>query len=139
MKHGHIGRFNYQQHGPGVVGINKTLIQQRLLVKFSCDPHINSLLRALLPCVIIRLCVQWLPQHYKANAKANPLRLETKQGELYLYTFKCVNCRGNHQADSNLCLFWKHCFHSKWHSNKYQELYDNRRKLICSIMSRTQV
>ena len=63
MKHGHKGRFNYQQYGPGVVCINRTLIQQRLLVEFSCDPHVDSLLRALLACVIIGLCVQWLPQH----------------------------------------------------------------------------
>ena len=33
---------------PCVTYINRVEIWQRLLVKFSCDPHINSLLRALL-------------------------------------------------------------------------------------------
>ena len=60
----HQGRSNYSQHGPCVTYINRVAIQQRLLVKFSCNPHINSLLRALLPCVIIGLCVQWLPQYH---------------------------------------------------------------------------
>ena len=31
------------------------------------------------------------------------------------YTFKYINCKGDHQADSNICPFW-------WHSKKYQEL-----------------
>ena len=66
MKYGHKDRFNYQQHGPGIVCINRTLIQQRLLVKFSCNPHINRLLRALLVCVTIRLCNQWLSQQKTA-------------------------------------------------------------------------
>ena len=71
MKHKHKSRCNYQQHGPGVVCINRTLIQQRLLVKFSCDFYINSLLRALLPCVIIGLCVQWLLQQYPSQFMDN--------------------------------------------------------------------
>ena len=41
----------------------------------------------------------------KTNSKTNLLRLETKQGELCLYSFRCLNCKGDHQADSNLCLF----------------------------------
>jgi len=51
----------------------------------------------------------------KANEKTNPLWLETKWGKLCLHTFKCSNCWGNHQADSNLCLFWKHRFNYKWY------------------------
>ena len=47
--------------------IYRVTIQQRLLVKFSCDPHIDSLLRALLVRVTIGLCVQWLPQHLQQN------------------------------------------------------------------------
>ena len=47
--------------------IYRIAIQQRLLVEFSCDHYINSLLRALLPCVIIGLCVQWLPQHWPSK------------------------------------------------------------------------
>ena len=41
----------------------------------------------------------------KANPKINPLRLETKKGELYPHSFKCLNCHGDHQANSNLCPF----------------------------------
>ena len=62
--HGHQGRVIQCQHRPHINYINRVAIQQKLLVKFSCNPHINSLLRALLVCVIIGLCVQWLPQHY---------------------------------------------------------------------------
>ena len=38
---------------------------------------------------------------YKANEKTNLPRLETKKDELCPHTFKCSNCWGNHQADSN--------------------------------------
>ena len=46
----------------------------------------------------------------KANAKINPPRLEPKKGEPCPYSFKCSNCRGDHQADSNQCPFWRHRF-----------------------------
>ena len=46
----------------------------------------------------------------KMNNKINLPRLETKKGGPYPHSFKCLNCRGNHQADSNQCLFWKHRF-----------------------------
>ena len=49
----------------------------------------------------------------KANNKINPPRLETKKGVLCPYSFKCINCKGNHQADSSDCPFWKHCFNKK--------------------------
>ena len=64
MTYKHQDRSNYLQHGSCVTYINRVAIQQRLLVEFSCDLHINSLLRALLTCVIIGLCVQWLPQYF---------------------------------------------------------------------------
>jgi len=41
----------------------------------------------------------------KANAKMNPLRLKMKQCKLCLYTFKYLNCKGKHQANSNVCSF----------------------------------
>ena len=41
----------------------------------------------------------------KANFKMNPLHLKTKQGEPCLHIFKYLNCKGNYQADSNVCLF----------------------------------
>ena len=44
----------------------------------------------------------------KANFKTNPLHLETKQDEPYLYTFKYLNYKGDYQANSNACPFWKH-------------------------------
>ena len=37
----------------------------------------------------------------KANAKINPPRLETKKGKPCPHMFKCSNCKGDHQADSN--------------------------------------
>ena len=46
----------------------------------------------------------------KANPKTNPLRLETKQGKPCPHSFRYLNCKGDHQANSNLCPFWKHCF-----------------------------
>ena len=53
--------------------------------------------------------------HCKANEKTNPLWLETKKGDPYPYLSKCSNCRGNHQADSNQCPFWRHQFNREWH------------------------
>lgn len=45
--------------------------------------------------------------YYKAKFKINPLRLETKKEKLYIHFFKwyCINCKGEHQADSKLCPF----------------------------------
>ena len=42
----------------------------------------------------------------KVNPKTNPIRLETKQGELCPYMFKCSNYQEDHQADSNQWSFW---------------------------------
>ena len=44
----------------------------------------------------------------KANDKINPPRLETKKDEPCPHSFKCSNCKGDHQADSNHCPFWRH-------------------------------
>ena len=46
----------------------------------------------------------------KANPKTNPPHLEMKKGKSCPYSFKCPNCQGNHQADSNSCPFWRHRF-----------------------------
>ena len=64
----------------------------------------------------------------KANPKINPPRLETKKGEPCPHSFKCLNCRSDHQADSNLCLFWRHRFNREWHLKKYAEIRVNRFK-----------
>ena len=37
----------------------------------------------------------------KANFKTNPSKLETKQNKPCSYLFKCLNCKGDYQADSN--------------------------------------
>ena len=47
---------------------------------------------------------------YKTNFETNPLRLKTKQDKSCLHIFKYINCKGKHQADSNICPFWRYCF-----------------------------
>ena len=74
----------------------------------------------------------------KANEKSNPSRLETKKGEPCPHTSKCSNCWGNHQADSNLCPFWRHRFNREWQQKKYSEIHDNRTKSICSSTNSKQ-
>ena len=68
----------------------------------------------------------------KANTKINLPRLETKKGEPCPHLFKCSNCHGDHQADSNLCPFWRYRFNRKWHQKKYAEICVNRSKSIHS-------
>ena len=68
----------------------------------------------------------------KANDKTNPPRLETKKGEPCPHVFKCSNCKGDHQADSNACPFWRHRFHREWHVKKYAEIRENRSSSIRS-------
>lgn len=58
----------------------------------------------------------------KANSKTNLPRLEMKKGDPCPHNFKCTNCKGEHQADSYKCSFWKHRFDRQWHSKKTQEL-----------------
>jgi len=66
----------------------------------------------------------------KANFKINLSRLETKQNELCSHIYKYSNCKDDHQADSNQCLFWKHCFNREWYSKKYKELHKSGRQSI---------
>ena len=68
----------------------------------------------------------------KANAKINPPRLETKKGDSCPHLFKCSNCRRDHLANCNQCLFWHHRFNREWHLRKYAEIRENRSKSICS-------
>jgi len=70
----------------------------------------------------------------KASEKSNPPWLEMKKGESCLHTFKCSNCQGNHQANSNLCLFWRHRFNKEWQQKKYAKICENRVKSIRSIV-----
>jgi len=71
----------------------------------------------------------------KANAKINPPRLETKKGKPYPHLFKCSNYKGDHQADSNICPFWRHRFNREWHVKKYAEIRENRSQSVCSEMN----
>ena len=71
----------------------------------------------------------------KANNKINPPRLEMKKGDPCPHTFKCSNCWGDHQADSNQCPFWRYRFNREWHQRKYTKICENRSKSICSEMN----
>ena len=71
----------------------------------------------------------------KANDKTNPPRLETKKGEPCPHSFKCSNCKGDHQADSVHCPFWRHQFNREWHVKKYTEICENRSKSLCSSVN----
>ena len=71
----------------------------------------------------------------KGNAKTNPPRLETKKGKPCPHSFKCSNCKGDHQADSNSCPFWRHRFNREWHVKKYAEICENRSKSLCSAVN----
>ena len=73
----------------------------------------------------------------KANTKINPPRLETKKSKPCPHTFKCSNCKGDHQADSNSCPFWRHRFNREWHAKKYTEICVNRSQSICSEVNGT--
>ena len=68
----------------------------------------------------------------KANDKTNPPRLETKKGEPCSHSFKCSNCKGDYQADSVHCPFWRHWFNCEWYVKKYTEICENRSKLLHS-------
>ena len=62
--------------------------------------------------------------------KTNFSCLETKQGELYPYIFKYLNYKGNYQANSNSCSFWRYCFNRKWHTKNHQKLWESKNKSI---------
>ena len=71
----------------------------------------------------------------KANEKVNMPHLKTKKGKPCPHSFKCSNCRGDHQANSNQCPFWRHQFNREWQQKKYTKICENRIKLICSMES----
>jgi len=55
------------------------------------------------------------------NKKAN--QAATKEGEPCPHIFKCINCKGDHQADSYSCPYWHNRFNRDWHGRKQQELF----------------
>ena len=71
----------------------------------------------------------------KANNKVNPPRPKTKKGNPCPHSFKCLNCKGNHQADSNNCPFWKHHFNKEWFMKKYAKIWKTRKNSICSSVN----
>ena len=75
----------------------------------------------------------------KANNKTNPPRLETKKGKSCSYLFRCLNYKGNHQANSNECLFWRHQFNKEWYAKKYTKLRKTRRNSTCSTVNTIEI
>ena len=77
-------------------------------------------------------------QYYKANFKTNPSILEIKKEESCTHSFKCVNCKGEHQIDNNSYLFWKHEFNRDQYTKKSQELQKIRANSIYLSMNRVR-
>jgi len=83
-----------------------------------------------------------LVEHYrhftwycKANDKINLPRLETKKSIPCPHSFKYINCKGNHQADSSDCPFWKHHFNKEWFTKEYAKFQESRNNSICSSVN----
>ena len=72
----------------------------------------------------------------KPMKRLTHLTSKQKKSELCLYIFKCSNCHGDHQVDSNLCLFWKHRFNQEWYNKKYIEIHENKTKSTCLVVNR---
>ena len=83
-----------------------------------------------------------LTEHYhdfvwccKANDKINLPRLEIKKSEPCPHSFKCLNYKSSHLANSNDYFFWKHHFDKKWHTKEYTKLWEVRKNSIHSSMN----
>ncbi|TFK16628.1 Gag-like protein, partial [Coprinopsis marcescibilis] len=57
----------------------------------------------------------------KGNPKANPLVPAVPMSEPCTH-MRCVNCAGNHTANSMKCSFWGHRFDSNWIKRRYAEV-----------------
>ena len=55
------------------------------------------------------------------NKKLN--RSATKEGKPCPHIFKCMNCKGDHQANSYSCPYWRNRFNREWHGRKQQKLF----------------
>jgi len=75
----------------------------------------------------------------KANDKLNPPKLETKKGKPCPHSFKCINCKSSHVADSVKCSFWKYCFNKKWYSKEYAKLWEAKRTSIHSSVNESTI
>jgi len=49
----------------------------------------------------------------KMNFKTDLPRFEIKKGKSCSYSFRYINCKGEHQANNSACLFWKHWFNKE--------------------------
>jgi len=49
--------------------------------------------------------------------------MATKEGKLCPHIFKCMNYKGDYQADSYSYPYWHNYFNRDWHSKKQQELF----------------
>jgi hypothetical protein len=56
----------------------------------------------------------------------NSPREATAPGEPCTHTFKCLNCKGNHQADDYKCPYFQSRFDRDWHKHKAAEEHDQR-------------
>ena len=55
------------------------------------------------------------------NKKLN--YVTTKVSESCPYIFKCINCKGDHQANSYSCPYWHNHFNRGWYDIKLQKLF----------------
>ena len=62
-----------------------------------------------------------------------PVQLSLWKSVHWLWRYKLNEvCDRDHQADSNICPFWRHRFNREWHTKKYAEICKNRLQSICS-------
>ena len=101
MQYGHKDRTNYQQHGPNMFCINRTLIQKRLLVKFSCELPTLYLLKRFTHCVVIGLYDQQLPQQQNLTTLGDSAfrRLLTSYSYLFSTMSSELNVKKKHKLD----------------------------------------
>ena len=59
----------------------------------------------------------------KANSKSNSFKEATADGAPCPHTFKCLNYKGKHSANSIKHLFGCHHFDRQWYSNKAAKLH----------------
>ena len=92
MEHGLQGRVRQQQHGPGDICINRTLIKKRLLVEFSCEiPTQYSNLR-FIDCAII---YHWISGHHNSQKQlTQTIRYQyIRQTILYRVLYRVLLCK----------------------------------------------
>ena len=89
------------QYGLCVLCIYRTLIQQRLLVEFSCELPTLYLLKRFTHCVVIGLCDQQLPQQQNSTTLGDSAfrRLLTSYSYLFPTMSSELNVKKKHKLD----------------------------------------